>query len=112
MELDYTIIGTRIKEARRAKHWTQAKLAEISGVEPSYISHIERAVTKLSLPTLMSIANALNVSLEELVYGNLVKSAHVSIDLIDKLLQDCTPEELKAQAQVIQTTKNVLRNKG
>ena len=109
MDIDYKTIGNRIREARVAKGWTQALLAERSGIEPSNISHIERAATKLSLPTLIHIANALEMTLDELVGGNLIKSAHVSAARIDALLADCTPEELLALAEVIKTTKSVLR---
>lgn len=109
MEIDYISIGKRIKELRTAKGWTQAILAEFSGVEPSNISHIERAATKLSLPTLVNIANALGVTLDEIAFGSLVKSAHVSVKIIDEILADCTPEELKSIAEVIRTTKVVLR---
>lgn len=111
MSVDYTIIGSRIREIRKSKKMTQEKLAELSGVEPSNISHIERAATKLSLQTLVSIANALDVTLDEIVYNNLNKSTHVSVKLIDELLADCSPDELKALAEVIKTTKNVLRIK-
>lgn len=110
--IDYVSIGKRIRETRKKKNLTQALLAEISGVEPSHISHIERAATKLSLPTLVSIANALEVSLDELVYDSLNKNAHISIQSIDALLGDCTAAELKAIAEVIKTTKSVLRTKG
>ena len=111
MGIDYISIGNRIKELRTAKGWTQAKLAEKSGVEPSNISHIERAATKLSLPTMVSIANALGVTLDEIAYGSLVKSNHISIKMIDDILADCSPEELKSLTEVIRTTKTVLRNK-
>ncbi len=110
LNLDYGVIGTRIREIRKAKKWTQAVLAEMSGVEPSNISHIERAATKVSLPTLMNIANALEVTLDELVYGNLVKSSHISVGIIEQLLTDCSADELKALAEVIKTTKTVLRS--
>ena len=109
--VDYIIIGKRIKELRKSKGLTQAQLAEMSGVEPSNISHIERAATKLSLPTLISIANALESSLDELVYGNLTKSSHVSVALIDDLLADCDASELRSIAEVIKTIKSVLRSK-
>lgn len=109
--LDYVVIGKRIREMRKNRGMTQSTLAELSGVEPSNISHIERAATKLSLPTLVSIANILGASLDEIVYDNLDKSAHVSIKLIDELLSDCTPAELKAIGEVIKTTKTVLRTK-
>ena len=111
MVIDYISIGSRIKEIRTAKGWTQAKLAEKSGVEPSNISHIERAATKLSLPTLVNIANALGATLDEITYGSLVKSNHVSVKMIDDILADCSPEEIKSLAEIIRTTKAVLRNK-
>ena len=111
MGIDYISIGKRIKELRTAKGWTQATLAEVSGVEPSNISHIERAATKLSLPTLVNIANALEVSLDDIAYGSLSKSSHVSAKIINDILLDCTPDELKSLAEVIKTTKSILRNK-
>ena len=110
MNLDYTIIGKRIKEKRLEKGWTQAMLAEKSGIEPSNLSHIERAATKLSLPTLISIANALEKTLDELVWGNLVKSSHVSNDTIESLLADCTDRELIKIAEIIKTAKAILRD--
>ena len=111
MQLDYVMIGNRIREVRKAKKWTQEILAEKSGIEPSNISHIERAATKLSLQTLVSIANALEVSADDLLYGNLEKSSHVSAKIINDLLSDCTPDELVAIAEVLKTTKTVLRTK-
>lgn len=111
MAIDYQIIGKRIREIRKEKHITQEALAELSGVEPSNISHIERAATKVSLPTLVNIANALNVTADELLYGNLKKSGHISHSIIEALLSDCTPDELKALAEMIKTTKSILRNK-
>lgn len=109
--IDYVTIGKRIKELRKNKGLTQAQLAEMSGVEPSNISHIERAATKLSLPTLIAIANVLDATLDEIVYGNLKKSSHISVSIIDNLLLDCDPSELRSIAEVIKTTKNVLRSK-
>ena len=58
MELDYQAIGLRIRRLRKTRGLTQQSLAEISNQEPSNISHIERGATKLSLPTLVNIANA------------------------------------------------------
>ena len=109
MGIDYVSIGNRVREIRKSKKWTQAKLAEKSEVEPSYVSHIERAATKVSLPTLLQIANALEVTLDELVYGSLIKSGHVSMKVMDQLLADCTPEEVRALTEVVKTTKTVLR---
>ena len=112
MKIDYMSTGNRIKELRSAKGWTQATLAEKSGVEPSNISHIERATTKLSLPTMVNIANALGVTLDEIAYGSIANGTHVSIKIIDELLSDCTPDEIRSITEIIRTTKSVLRKNG
>ena len=109
--IDYKIIGERIRVLRIKKGYTQAYLAELSGIEPSNISHIERAATKLSLPTLVSIANALGATLDEIVYDNLEKSAHISQGEINSLLADCNDSELRALAEIIKTTKSILRKR-
>ena len=111
MSVDYISIGNRIKDIRKSKGWTQAKLAEKSGIEPSNISHIERAATKLSLPTMINIANALGVSLDVLAYGSLKENSHISIKIINDILEDCSADELKSISEVIKTTKSILRNK-
>lgn len=63
-ELNYKELGQRIKKKYRiAAHPTQQSLAERIECNTSNISHIERGMTKVSLPTLIKIANALNVSI-------------------------------------------------
>ena len=74
MELDYTAIGIRIRRFRKERGITQQVLAEMSGQEPSNISHIERGATKLGLPTIVSIANALEVTVDDLLCDSLEKS--------------------------------------
>ena len=58
-ELNYVQIGLRIREARNAKGWPQAELAFRAGLNSAYVSHIETGKTKLALPTIVKIANAL-----------------------------------------------------
>ena len=60
---------------------------------------------------MINIANALGTTLDEIAYGNLVKSSHVSVKIINDILADCSPEELKSLAEIIKTTTSVLRNK-
>lgn len=110
MALDYAAIGQRIRMFRIKRGWKQSDLAEKTGVEPSNISHIERAATKLSLPTLVSIANALEVSLDEIVYNSLIKNKHIYVKEIDELVGDCDPKELSSIIQIIRTTKGIIRN--
>lgn len=109
MDIDYKSIGRNIKEFRIKKGLTQVKLGEKSGVEPSNISHIERGATKVSLPTLVSIANALEVSLDEIVYESLIKNEHIIVNIINELLADCSASELLDISKIIKVTKDVIK---
>lgn len=109
VDIDYNGIGLRIRELRRQRHWTQAHLAEVSEVEPSNISHIERGATKLSLPTLVRLADALDTTPDVLLYGSLRHTAHITNGMINELVSDCTDRELVAIAEIIRTTKRCLR---
>lgn len=58
-------IGLKIKELRSIKLWTQAKLAEISGVSERTVRRLEGSGSAESA-TLLSILDALGTNLEEL----------------------------------------------
>lgn len=107
--LDYVKIGQRIRAARMAQGWQQAELAYRAGLNSSYVSHIETGQTKLSLPTIVKIANALSVSVDALLCDNLTLSRHVYDQKISDVLQDCDNAELQAFLEIIQSTKRVLR---
>lgn len=93
MEINYQAIGMRIRRLRKEKKWTQEKLAEMSNQEPSNISHIERGATKLSLPTIVNIANALGVTVDHLLFDSLVESKPLYENTASKILAGCTKQE-------------------
>lgn len=109
MEINYVAIGDRIREARIKANLTQAALAEKSGIEPSNLSHIERAATKVSLPTLLNIANALEVSLDELVYGSLIKNSHISVKILEDVLSNCSSQEQMVLAEFLKNSLESFR---
>jgi putative transcriptional regulator len=55
-----------IAQIRKQKGFTQMKLAELVGVNRFHISRIERGKSSPSLKLLMKIADALDVSLDDL----------------------------------------------
>ena len=106
MGLDYQSIGIRVRRLRKAKGLTQPEFSE---QEPSNISHIERGATKLSLPTLVSIANALDVTVDELLCDSLTASGGVFEQEVAQLLSDCSLQELKIITETVRTLKESLR---
>lgn len=110
MELDYAAIGMRIRRFRKERGLTQQVLAERSSQEPSNISHIERGATKLSLPTLVSIANALGVTVDDLLCDSIVNSTASYEREVSGLLADCTHSELKVITGTMRALKDNLRS--
>lgn len=64
--VNYAEIGFRIRQIRKGRNWTQAKLAEAVGCSTANITNIEKVKTKLSLNMLVRIAEVLEVSLDEI----------------------------------------------
>lgn len=112
MELDYLAIGMRVRRYRKEKGLTQQTLAELSNQEPSNISHIERGATKLSLPTIVSIANALGVTVDDLLCDSLVEVRSSFERDAAMLLADCSHTELKIITETMRSLKEVLRQTG
>lgn len=109
MEIDYQAIGIRIRRFRKERGLTQQMLAERSRQEPSNISHIERGATKLGLPTIVNIANALEVSVDELLCDSLTKSQAAFEREAAELLSDCTHWERKIITGTMRSLKENLR---
>ncbi len=108
-ELDYVKIGQRIKAVRNERGYQQAELAFRAGLTTSHMSHVETGNTKVALPTIVKIANALSVSVDELLCDSLVQTNHIYNEKIAKELEDCDTAELQAFLEIIQSTKKVIR---
>ena len=110
MELDYNKLGQRIRKHRIAVHLTQEQLAEVVDVVPSSISRIETNANSCSLPLLVKIATALNVSTDALICDSLpsIIDLHLRKDF-ESLLSDCTAKELNLLIKVLEVTKKAVR---
>lgn len=71
MELDYESLGKNIRKHRALADMTQERLAEIVGCTDRHIGQIENGKNIPSLAMLVGIANALDVGIDQLVYGDL-----------------------------------------
>ena len=110
IELDYKALGKRIKEQRLKQHLTQEKLGEIVDVNTSNISHIERATTQVSLPSLVKIANALDTTLARLVCDSLDSVADIYVEQdISNLLESCSLAEKQIIKNIVIAAKKSLK---
>ncbi len=60
------LIGLRIKSLRRGKGYSQEKLAEITGMNPKYLSSIERGAENPTLDLFIRLSQGLKVGLDEI----------------------------------------------
>jgi transcriptional regulator with XRE-family HTH domain len=60
-------LGQAIRIARSRRQWTQKDLGQRSGVDQGYISDIERGERDLSFSTQRRLANALGLSVAQLM---------------------------------------------
>ena len=88
MEINYKDVGVRVKQERINKNIT-----ELSGVSVTHMSNIENANTKLSLPVLINIANALDCDSSILLFENSTSNLNSSLLIISNILLDCTSDE-------------------
>lgn len=109
MELDYKDIGLRIKAYRKSLGLSQQRLAEMSNQEPSNVSHIERGATKLSLPTLVNIANALHVTADDLLCGSVPAASAAYDKEAAQILEGCSHRERKIILGTMRTLKEQLK---
>lgn len=68
-ELDYTKMGVRIRQLRKAKGWSQDVLAKKCGISMSFLGHIERGTRIMSLETFSGICGALGAGADEILWG-------------------------------------------
>ena len=107
--MDYSRIGERIKKYREKLKMTQQMLGEETDYSVQHISHIETGKTKLSVQCLLDIANALHVSVDELVCGYTSSSSVILDRELKDLLDDCTPQEKQILLETMKSLKSSLR---
>lgn len=107
--MDYKLLGQRIRAARLAAGLSQEQLAEMVGQTSQHISHTEVASTKISLPALVKIANALHTSVDKLLSDSIQNSkAHLMAD-VQIIFADCNSDEVYVMLEAANAVKRSLR---
>lgn len=109
MELDYKAIGKRIKIARIKADLTQERLAEMVEISPTHMSNIETGTTRVSLTAIVSLANALSVTVDDLLCDSVVKCKVQFEKDIAGILADCDEYEIRMVKDMAQVLKETLR---
>lgn len=107
--MDHLQIGRQIRLARLQKNLTQTQLAEAANLSVPYISHVERGKKRVSLDALVRIAQALEVTLDQLLSGVQPQDRVAYLPELEELLVDCTLRERRILRDVTVAVKQSLR---
>ncbi len=105
MEIDYKIIGERIKEARKNKGWSQERLSEEIDVAVAYISRVERG-HQVNLKRLAQISRVLDTSLEYLIGGTAIDAPNYLDKELYETLIKCTPAKQRLIYNIAKIVSN------
>lgn len=109
MKIDYIAIGKRVRNEREKKNMSQMRLAELSNLSVNSISHIECGNTKFSLPSIVAIANALDITVDcllmDVVDHSLIQFKKELVDIFD----NCSKEEYILLTEICKITLETYR---
>ena len=103
------MIGQRIRKYRKACMMSQEELAEIVNISTTHMSHIETGNTKLSLPVIADIAEALNVSVDDLLSDTPAMGEDCCAKEITALLNGATTKERKIVLDIVKAAMESMR---
>ena len=107
MEIDYGIIGERIKTERLKKKITQVELAEMIDVSVVYLSRVERGSTRINLKRLIEICNVLEITPGEILQGTSPDTnTYLSRDF-SQILENCGREKQKLIYEIAKLVEQV-----
>lgn len=89
------VLGSNIRKYRKNFGWTQADLAEKSGISVPFMTQIELGRKSASLEVVQNIASALNVSYEQLFgENNTISEKQPNLVLLEKQISDSVLKQI------------------
>lgn len=95
MHIDYKLIGERIRIERRKKGISQQVLAEKMDTSTTYLSRVERGVSKINLRRLGQVSEILEIPIERLLSGTVPEDERYLDKELYNILSRCTPAKQK-----------------
>lgn len=103
MAIDYSVIGSRIKQSRLAKNMTQEDLADKIDISVAFLSRVERGNSHINLKRLNQLCGLLDVSEGYLLNGASSSSENYLDKEFTDLIKSVSPEKQKLIYNVAKT---------
>lgn len=103
MALDYTVIGSRIKEARLKKNMTQEDLSDKMNISVAFLSRVETGNSRINLKRLNQVCDLLDISEGYLLTGAASNSSNYLDKEFTDLIKSVSPEKQKLIYNIAKT---------
>ena len=112
MPADYERLGDRIRLYRESRGISQETLAEKTNLSRENINRFENANRKPGIDAIVDIANALDLSIEDLLIDSIEQPISNVDSEIRRLLLDCNKMEEQILTKTVAELKKILYNLG
>ena len=100
--MDLKSLGQNLRNSRKEQKLSQEKLAEAVGLSANYIGLIERGEKQPALDTLVDILNALNISADLALSGDLNYVRTRKNNILEREFRNAMREDIEIAYTVIQ----------
>ncbi len=99
--VDKVELGKRLREARIKKGLTQLALAEKADIGDYYLGEIERGIKLPSMNLFIKLIEALDISADYVLRGELTSGKEYVYDELTKKLENLTPQQRNAASEIL-----------
>ena len=106
--MEYKLIGSKVKKARREKGITQEKFAEELGVSVSFISQVEAGDKKFNLARISEVSQILERPVGYFIDGYIEDDSDSSdFEKINNILRNMNKKQLKLSLELIRAIEKI-----
>ncbi len=106
-----TRYGAYVRKHRIKKGMTQQELGEIIGITGKSIGFIERGENLPNQVNMFKLAEVLDMSMDEFIFGYKFFDAQLSIKELNEMLNDLTPQDQTLLITLIATISKALKQR-
>lgn len=107
MNLDYKVIGKRIKETRLLKRMTQEDVANELGISVAFLSRVERGSSQINLKRLSDLSEILDTSIAYFLTGVETTDKEYLHREFKEILDICSPTKQRLIYEVAQLIADI-----
>lgn len=105
---NFVLTGERIRQARKARRYTQAEVAEMINMSSKNFSQLERGMTGISVSSLIALCKCLDVSSDYILFGTESAGSNSAVNIL--LSQLSETEKIYAE-KLLEVYVNSCKNK-